>query len=441
MDPYSGLEAFIMKNAIVNLWRMLVRGGLSREEFDEVKIPVRIENYRTWRVFSWVVTVCFSALFGLSYLLPLSTLAAQRTAYLAGAAPSLVLAIIITAICKRSPAVLPLVYLQNIILLATAIVISAVNAPGINAVTFCVFLLAVPLMVLDKPWRMDILIVLATLAFSAAASYFKEPDIAVIDATNTVMFALLSIIINKYTTRQRLRSQQFRNRIEMQRDTDDLTGLQNKSSIMRDINRYLEREEDEAIFIIFDIDHFKSINDTFGHDVGDSILTGVGECIAREFDATNVRGRFGGDEFILFLRHTGDMDAACAACERLLADVNRIMLPDGSDFVRCSMGLALREKGVTNEEVLFRKADSALYQAKNTGRNRLVVYGNDADDEISAEAAAERAAEQAENEQTDTALMLAQDKSRDDADEAHAAEPVTEAAETAEVTEPAEAAE
>jgi diguanylate cyclase (GGDEF)-like protein/PAS domain S-box-containing protein len=161
--------------------------------------------------------------------------------------------------------------------------------------------------------------------------------------------------------------------------TDVLTGLLNR----RGLRERLEHEMDRAgrygsgmSLIICDIDHFKDINDRFGHDGGDRSLRFVAETFQKVLRKSDVLGRYGGDEFMLILPETG-IDGARDFAERLCSLTWSSDVPLGGEFsvrMSLSIGVAAFQKGiVVDAESLIRQADQAMYASKRSGRNRVTV--------------------------------------------------------------------
>lgn len=156
--------------------------------------------------------------------------------------------------------------------------------------------------------------------------------------------------------------------------TDSLTGLYNRHYAYMRIKQEVKRANRESypVSILFvDIDKFKSINDTFGHDVGDLALKHLSELIqdvTREYD---IAIRWGGEEFVLFLPNTND-EGAFALAERLRLRI------ESSDFKYCkmttSLGIASYPQDNLNIEKVIAFADTALYHSKQSGRNRTTIY-------------------------------------------------------------------
>ena len=165
-------------------------------------------------------------------------------------------------------------------------------------------------------------------------------------------------------------------------DRDSLTGIYNrrKWSELAEVElKRASRYHRPLALLFFDIDHFKVINDTAGHEVGDGVLTEVTRTVAKELRENDLLGRVGGDEFVVLLPETGSKEALGIA-HRLLEAVSKYRMHFGKHVlqVTCSAGVASREgtEEVSLEELL-RQADHALYQAKNSGRNRVVTYSPD----------------------------------------------------------------
>ena len=121
---------------------------------------------------------------------------------------------------------------------------------------------------------------------------------------------------------------------------------------------------------MMDIDHFKSINDRFSHQAGDSVLVGIGAILAGNIRAVDTAGRWGGEEFLIVCPETDATGGAkLAELIRQLIEVQDFGLPDR---VTASFGTAAGRPGMTAEDLL-KEADEALYHAKATNRNRVVI--------------------------------------------------------------------
>ena len=160
---------------------------------------------------------------------------------------------------------------------------------------------------------------------------------------------------------------------------DPLTGLYNRRYLNDNLQREIiraEREQCSLSVIAIDIDYFKKVNDTYGHQVGDRFLIGVAEMIKGHVRGSDFVCRFGGEEFLVVLPGASTKAAARRAEEIRQKSMETFIEHDGQDLsVTLSLGVAsFPEHGQTGEEVLI-KADNALYCSKEMGRNRVTIYG------------------------------------------------------------------
>lgn len=157
--------------------------------------------------------------------------------------------------------------------------------------------------------------------------------------------------------------------------TDSLTRLANRREFMTSVGAALsasDRPTGAGTVLFIDADHFKRINDTYGHGVGDEVLANLGEVIRDSVRFQDVAARIGGEEFAVFLR-LADLDAAQRVAERIRIKTHEIsdMMDLGEIGITVSIGIARHRKGQNLEDVL-RAADRSLYVAKETGRDRIV---------------------------------------------------------------------
>lgn len=162
--------------------------------------------------------------------------------------------------------------------------------------------------------------------------------------------------------------------------TDPLMDIYNRRYIDRKLEEEVSRSNRYGTalsVLLLDIDHFKRINDTLGHDTGDRVLRGLGELLKRSVRRSDVLGRFGGEELLLVLPQTGSAKARQLA-EKLRREIEQADLlpaaesPDGTT-VRCTVSIGVASFGgrAATPERLLQRVDEALYRAKAEGRNRV----------------------------------------------------------------------
>jgi diguanylate cyclase (GGDEF)-like protein len=138
--------------------------------------------------------------------------------------------------------------------------------------------------------------------------------------------------------------------------------------------RRAERSKTSVAVLMIDLDHFKSINDRYGHNTGDAVLSAVGETLLGTLRASDIRSRWGGEEFLVVLPES-TIERASSAAEALRQRIASTTVPDGARTVRVttSIGITIARPGETDIPRLLGRADTALYQAKSDGRNRVMI--------------------------------------------------------------------
>jgi len=156
-------------------------------------------------------------------------------------------------------------------------------------------------------------------------------------------------------------------RLSIKTQTDALTQVYNKDFFHNYLSEFMDLNR-EGVIIFFDIDHFKKINDTYGHLIGDEVLKRLTSIIKTHLREEDILARWGGEEFVILL-HNSDLTKAVLKANQLRQIVANSPFP--SDIkLTISMGVEEIEHNEKMEEVL-KKADELLYQAKNSGRNRV----------------------------------------------------------------------
>jgi diguanylate cyclase (GGDEF)-like protein len=156
-------------------------------------------------------------------------------------------------------------------------------------------------------------------------------------------------------------------------NTDPLTGLFNRRSMDQQLNALLLRQGNPALSVLMlDIDHFKRINDTYGHPNGDKVIREVAETLRRCLRAEDTAFRYGGEEFMVLLPNT-PLEGAINVAESIRGRVEAMHMSLHEDAaMQCTVSLGVASRVAQDDrESLCRRADRALYQAKNQGRNRV----------------------------------------------------------------------
>ena len=180
-------------------------------------------------------------------------------------------------------------------------------------------------------------------------------------------------------TMQRLNAWE-RRRLVRKAQEDPLTGLLNKESTARSITDWLNEERCEGIQVLLmvDLDHFKEINDTYGHATGDLVLKKAAQVLRGVFRETDIVGRVGGDEFMVFLKNVGNPDAVKRLMSTLNSRIRSVVVYDlPKETLSCSIGAAFYPQHGKDFTLLYENADRALYEAKRAGRNGHAIFESD----------------------------------------------------------------
>ena len=175
----------------------------------------------------------------------------------------------------------------------------------------------------------------------------------------------------------KMAQQQANNQLQSLSRTDHLTGLYNRGywelRLIQEFKRFGRYDQDSTL-IMMDIDHFKKVNDKYGHTVGDDVIRQVSRAIKEQVRDLDIAGRYGGEEFGLILTGT-DVEGASIFAERLRTTIEKMVVISEGQQVRftISMGISQLHNKIADHRQWIEKADAALYQSKEGGRNRFTV--------------------------------------------------------------------
>lgn len=161
---------------------------------------------------------------------------------------------------------------------------------------------------------------------------------------------------------------------------DSMTKLYNRENFEKIVTELLNsKKHANSVFIMMDIDFFKSINDTYGHFTGDKVIIKVTNLLKKSFRSSDILGRMGGDEFAIFIYDFDKKNHIKSKIEKLIIDINNCMKDEKDKenkiIVKCSFGIVFVEKKKKSFENIYKEADEALYEAKSKGKNKYVIYG------------------------------------------------------------------
>jgi diguanylate cyclase (GGDEF)-like protein len=173
---------------------------------------------------------------------------------------------------------------------------------------------------------------------------------------------------------------QLQVKLEEMATHDHLTGLPNRLLLLDRFNvasALARRNKARLAVMLLDLDRFKSINDTFGHEIGDSVLKAMGDRLTAVTRASDTVARLGGDEFMLVMPESNQRKDATATAQKIMDSFTEPFSIDGHQMnLSTSIGIAIYPDDAEDMETLMRKSDAAMYYAKGHGRNQFKFFGD-----------------------------------------------------------------
>ncbi len=187
------------------------------------------------------------------------------------------------------------------------------------------------------------------------------------------VFICIVMVINIIS---KIRRNEKEKQLEDKADTDLLTGLNNKLATERKIKDYMvQNPQSQSMMFLLDIDNFKKINDTMGHAFGDEVLRSLGQQIGAIFRASDIIGRIGGDEFMIFLKNISDEETIRKEAKKVETFFKSFQAGEYVKYAAtASIGVAIFPQEGKDFETLYKAADQGLYKAKKRGKNQLAFY-------------------------------------------------------------------
>lgn len=362
-----------MKKLVKRALSYFLYGGITKAEYSSIQGEIQAKNLTALEKTIQILLVLFSGLILTSAFS--DPMEPQRPLYcITGFCLLLILlcCIYIKKAKKGYRFILPLCYAATTLLFVYAAYLNICLNPGASATTFCMILIVAPLLLMEKTWRILIYYVLVIGTFLPIVFQVKDYNLAFTDAINSICIGVMGILVHVQNLRVKLHEILLRKQIEKARDVDPLTGCFTKDAFVSNVKRSLSFQSKQGVLIFFDLDHFKEINDTYGHTFGDMVLRTVGEAIFQNFRSTDLAGRFGGDEFLIWLPGEWNRTALEGRLNMLMEQLRVVVTPDSKLKIEISIGVAMYPQNGDTYEALFKSADEALYRAKDLGRNRYV---------------------------------------------------------------------
>ena len=241
-----------------------------------------------------------------------------------------------------------------------------------------------------RGWRLlSCLIVIFVLLFwSIALLIVKEfqNDVVILFASIVLLLTTIFVFFVSYISSQSLGSLKRIDTLEREIVKDELMGIYNRRYFMSRLKEEYERYKRYQLpfsLLLLDIDHFKKVNDTYGHIVGDKFLVRLAMLISTNLRPSDIFARYGGEEMAILLPNTWQTDAKNVADKlRVIIEEKNIDIDLSNEvetlFLNCtvSIGVSTSSKDLKKGNDIVRQADEALYLAKDEGRNKVVIYDN-----------------------------------------------------------------
>ena len=212
----------------------------------------------------------------------------------------------------------------------------------------------------ELDWRLLLLVPLQARQAQITSSFVANSVLA-------VSVVLLVFIAGFYLMMR------YKQHLEKRIEIDELSGLPNRSYLQRRFNQ-IRREDSELCIVIVDLDHFKEINDTYGHNAGDIVLQKAAQCLSKELRQQDIVGRWGGEEFVMLIP-SSTQEIGEAIAQRAKDGIEKMTFEFNgqSVSVTASFGVVFGSSTLAFSKLLA-NADLALYEAKRNGRNRVEVF-------------------------------------------------------------------
>lgn len=163
--------------------------------------------------------------------------------------------------------------------------------------------------------------------------------------------------------------------LKQQAEQDALTGIYNKMTTQSRIKDYVAQKDKTGAMMIIDIDNFKQVNDSLGHLYGDAVLSNLARSMMNSFRDSDILGRIGGDEFLVFLKDVNTMEGAQVNAKKILKLFEQMKVSgDRKRELSCSIGISMFPADGSDFTTLYQRADYALYQAKKAGKNQFAFF-------------------------------------------------------------------
>ena len=327
---------------------------ISDKEYDMIQEDMQEENRNSLLFFSVITILFLIVMLLISFCSP--EFVRFRLAYiLLMLADVLILAGAYISKNKNPEILLFCVYVFEIMLYVFAVILGVIAQPQEQAVSVVAFLLTVPLLFTDKPFRMICGIGVGVVLFILTAIEFKDKSVLLVDIVDVVVFGILGAILGTYAMKVKCQRLLFAHRVAILSETDMLTSLRNRNAYEQRLHDYASLKNCEIASVYADVNGLHEINNTKGHAAGDQMLRYVGRTIQHEFGEMN-SFRIGGDEFVVLLTDESE--------DRIRAKMEQIRKQVKKESYHVSIGCSVGNTSDKNISSLIVEAEKRMYEDK-----------------------------------------------------------------------------
>lgn len=342
------------------------------KEIDLCQDEIRVRNYDSFQRFSRAGTV-------ISLLVCLLGMALSKVIHCSGSFMFVFLYFIFLCILSQTLAKKYMKYITLIFYLALeplmvlAILLGTFMDPTEPSVTIMIFLCALTIFIIDKPWKTLLYITIHAGIYLVSCYFAKSQELFVKDVFDLFTFYLLAMSVNYFTLLSRIDSVrnyiQFRDKSEK----DPLTGLNNRGAGFAKIETLI-REGKYGAFIVVDVDDLKAINDCYGHLMGDSCLREVAKKLKDNFRENDVVLRFGGDEFAVYAIGLLKKEQCEKRFKEFYEQLHSIKMESAEGMkLSVSLGCVICDDSNYDFEEIYKLCDDYMYDAKKSGKGHYKI--------------------------------------------------------------------
>ncbi|MCR5402208.1 MAG: GGDEF domain-containing protein [Butyrivibrio sp.] len=243
------------------------------------------------------------------------------------------------------------------------------------AFLYLILLILLPSLILDKPWHLLAMVLLAGVFALFRNHTVIEDSVRDRNFVRILSVTFLASVFISHYAHSRIKSFHLRRSTQVVAEHDPLTGIYNRAGGIKMIRDCIDKQE-SGTFLIIDIDDFKLVNDRYGHQKGDEVLKQVAGILQSSFKQTDIVMRMGGDEFIIYAAGMVDFEVSRKRLELLNKAIHKVVLDEkAGKYVTVSIGGAINDGSYPTYDALYKASDQYLYQTKAKGKDGYSLLG------------------------------------------------------------------